>query len=87
MERKFEKKVPFFIRFAGIRGQTISLILPYQWIGFDMKALEEVTFKKEKEWIRLPLKDSKFELEVKSVYLAGGYLLQVGKSTEDREKL
>jgi signal transduction histidine kinase len=52
-----------------------------------MKALEVGTFKKEEEWIRLPLKDGKYELEVKSMSISGGYLLQVGKSTEDREKL
>ncbi|MBN1849687.1 MAG: HAMP domain-containing histidine kinase [Deltaproteobacteria bacterium] len=87
MERKYQKKVPFFIRFAGTQDETLFLILPYQWIGFDMKALESANFKRDEEWIHLPLKDGKYALEVKSTYITGGYILQVGKSTEDREKI
>ncbi len=87
MERKYQKKIPFFIRFAGTQDETRFLILPYQWIGFDMKALEAVAFEKNDGWTRLPLIDGRYELEVKSVYLTGGYILQVGKSTEDRERI
>jgi signal transduction histidine kinase len=87
MERKYQKKIPYFIRFAGTQGETLFLILPYQWIGFNMKALEAAAFKKDEGWTRLPLIGGRYELEVKSVYLTGGYILQVGKSTEDREKI
>lgn len=87
MERKYQKKIPFFVRFAGTQDETLFLILPYQWIGFNMKALETMAFKKNEGWTRLPLIGGRYELEVKSVYLTGGYILQVGKSTEDRERI
>ncbi|MFH1490997.1 MAG: HAMP domain-containing sensor histidine kinase, partial [Pseudomonadota bacterium] len=87
MGKKFSKKIPFFIRFAGTRGQTFLLILPYQWIRFDIKELDSALSDKNREWIILPLEDSRYALEVKSVDIFGGYVLQVGKSTEDREKI
>jgi heavy metal sensor kinase len=87
VEKKFEKKIPFFTRLAGRDNETLFLHIPYQWVEFDIKLLEKMTPDTTMRWTRLPLKNNRNALEVASIRLANDYLLQVGKSTEDREKI
>ncbi len=87
IEKKFEKKIPFFIRLAGRDNKTLFLYIPYQWVEFDIKQLEIMTSNITMTWARLPGKNDKNVLEVASIRLPNDYLLQVGKSTEDREKI
>lgn len=82
-ERKFEKRSSFFVRLADPSNKTVLLILPYQWAEFDLKALEERT---SEDALELASRTGSGHLEILSVRLAFGYTLQVGKSTEDREK-
>jgi len=86
IEKKFEKKIPFFVRLAGRENKTLFLFIPYQWVEFDIKQLEKVPFNTTITWARLPGKNNRNVLEVASISLSNDYLLQVGKSTEDREK-
>lgn len=87
VEKKFEKKIPFFIRLAGRENRTLFLYIPYQWVEFDIKQLEKMTPDTIIRWTRLPGKNNRKVLEVASIRLSNDYLLQVGKSTEDREKI
>ena len=87
IEKKFEKALPFFIRVAGQGNKTLLLIIPYQWAEFDIKKLEKTTSNKRITWIRLRGKKNNFELEVASIRLNNDYMLQVGKDTEDRERI
>jgi methyl-accepting chemotaxis protein len=83
-EKKFKKGNSFLVRVAGPGNRTVFLILPYQWAEFDFKVLEERSFD---GWLELASRTGKEVLEVASTRLAFGYTLQVGKSTEDREKV
>lgn len=83
-EKKFEERSSFFIRVAGPRNETIFFILPYQWAEFDFKMLEEKPFE---AWLQIPSRSGRGVLEVASAHLPFGYTLQVGKSTEEREKV
>jgi signal transduction histidine kinase len=87
VEKKFEKKIPFFIRLAGGDNETLFLHIPYQWVEFDIKQLEKMTPDSTMRWARLPGKNKRTVLEVASIRLSNDHLLQVGKSTEDREKI
>jgi signal transduction histidine kinase len=87
IEKKFEKKIPIFIRLAGPGNETLFLIIPYQWADFNIKKLEKTMPDKNAKWIRLPGKNNQYVLEVASSHLSGGYLLQAGKSNEAREKI
>lgn len=87
IEKKFEKKNPFFIRLAGPENKTLFLILPYQWAEFDIKELEKTTPNTDATWIRLSAKNNNDVLEIASTRLTNHCLLQTGKSTEDREKI
>lgn len=83
-EKKFQKTNAFLVRVAGPDNTTLFLILPYQWAEFDLKALEQEPYE---GWIELPSRTGKEVLEVASTDLAFGSALQVGKSTEDRERV
>jgi heavy metal sensor kinase len=83
-EKKFKKSNSFLVRVADMRNTTLFLILPYQWAEFDLRGLEE---KPSGDWLRVASRTGKEVLEVASTGLAFGYTLQVGKSTEEREKI
>jgi heavy metal sensor kinase len=83
-EKKFEKRSSFFVRLADPSNRTVLLILPYQWAEFDLKALEEKPLESRLE---LASRTGKGHLEIASARLAFGYTLQVGKSTEDTERV
>jgi len=83
-EKKFEKRSAFFVRLADPGNRTVLLILPYQWAEFDLKALEEKPLEGRLE---LASRTGKGHLEIASTRLAFGYTLQVGKSTEERERV
>lgn len=86
VEKKFEKQSPFFIRLADKRNKTLFLIFPYQWADFDIKQLERPDSITASEWIRLPIRYTKHNMEIASAKLPNGYLLQTGRSTERRER-
>ena len=83
-EKKFQKTNTFLVRIADPDNTTVFLILPYQWAEFNLKALEEES---PEGWVKLPSRTGKEVLDVASTGLAFGYILQVGKSTEDRERV
>jgi signal transduction histidine kinase len=87
IEKKFKKKGPFFIRLGGPDNKTLFLLIPYQWVQFDIKELERTTSNTDATWTRLPAKNNNDVLEIASTRLPNDDLLQVGKSTEDREKI
>jgi signal transduction histidine kinase len=87
IEKKFEKKNSFFIRLAGPENKTLFLLIPYQWAQFDIKKLERATFHTNTTWIRLLARNNRDVLEIASARLTDDYLLQTGRSTEDREKI
>jgi hypothetical protein len=77
----------YLIRMAGPEGMTLFLMLPYQWLGFDFKALEMGALHQKARWLLLGLNNGSNQLEVLSVPLDGGFLLQVGKSNEERNEI
>jgi heavy metal sensor kinase len=83
-EKKFKKSDSFLVRVADPMNETAFLILPYQWAEFDLKGLEE---RPVEGWLELASRTGKEVLEVASTRLFFGYALQVGKSTEDRERV
>lgn len=87
IDKKFVEKNPFLIRLADQHNRTILLILPYQWLESNLKRLEDEDFSKGLKWISLPIKNNEYEMEVGSIFLKESYILQVGKSNEEREKI
>lgn len=87
LEKKSSKGNPFFVRIAGPQNSTIYLANPEQWSNFDLSRLENETHVEGESWISLPARGGESALEIQSLRQGDGILLQVGKSTEDREEL
>src|SRR5581483_7015165 len=76
---------PLFIRVAGPNGKTLFLNRPREWDSVDLSSLEMKT-SQEGAWIDLPEEDH-HRLEIASLRMADGIILQVGKSTRERDEL
>jgi len=86
---KFEKYAGkpniFFVRVAGPENRALLMYFPDQWAGFDLNRLEGPG--KTERWLRLEAGEPEDVLEVTTSILPDGFILQVGKSTGDREGL
>ena len=87
VHRKFEKEQPFVVRIASPANETLLLILPDQWMEFDIKQLEQITSNTSITWTPLRDRNGKNAFEVGSIRLADRHVLQVGKGVEDRERI
>lgn len=86
-EKKFVRKISFFIRLTGGDDDKQLLVFPYQWAEFDIKELEKVRPTQKTIWINVSGSDPGGDLVVASKGLENDYLLQVGKSTGEREQI
>lgn len=86
LEENSRSAGPLFIRLAGADRKTLFLNRPREWNSVDLSALETGTAPDEETWISLPEKDH-HRLEIASLRMADGIVLQVGKSTKEREEL
>lgn len=78
---------PFFVRTLGTRQDVIFLSMPEAWRRFDLSQLATPPLSGEQTWARLETGAGGDVLEVASVRLFDGTLLQVGMSTERRDEL
>lgn len=87
LDKHASGKNTYFIRLAGAQNNTLLLNIPEQeqWVGFDLKQLEKSYTHANKEWLRLRAKEE--VIQIASLHLPDGYLLQVGKSTENQADL
>jgi len=84
---KFHRKNPFFIRVAENSNRTFNIFSPHLWNEFDLNLIETFTLDNNKSWIRLPANEDDYDLVIKSTRLQDGRWLQVGMSTEDRQRI
>jgi signal transduction histidine kinase len=72
----------FFVRVVNPFNEVALLIVPPDWITFDPKAL--AAYGVAKAWIRIPQTEEK-DLVFNSIRLFDGSILQVGRSTDNRQ--
>ena len=78
----------FFARVTGPGNTTLFITNPEAWKDFELTRLEAPVIFPIEDWVRLPMKShADVVLEIASRRLANGVLMQVGKSTEEREEL
>ena len=77
----------FLLRVADNSNRTSYLFFPEQWQSFDRSKLEKIPPDKEKPWIRLSDPQVRFALDISSARLSTDYWIQVGTSTEERERV
>ena len=75
---------PFLVRMIGPDGTIIFLGTPERWGEFDLEHLGSAARRPEGDWISLHARRGDKVVDVKSVRMPDGALLQVGKTTEDR---
>ncbi|WP_396626468.1 sensor histidine kinase [Luteitalea sp.] len=78
---------PLFVRLLGPGEELTFFSMPQQWRRFDLSQLDTPRLSGEQTWATLDTGDGGDELEVASVRLADGTLLQVGRSTDRRKEL
>jgi heavy metal sensor kinase len=87
LDRTAGSKEDFFVRLANRENKTVLIDVPPEYREFDVRALERM--KSNPHTLRLQIQERHrhVALELTSIPLAGGYTLQVGKSTEERERI
>jgi signal transduction histidine kinase len=78
---------PLFVRTVGPGQQLVFFSSPQEWRQLDLSQLETPMGIGEQAWSSLDLGEGGDVLEVASVRLPDGTLLQVGRSTERRREL
>lgn len=74
----------YMLRVASKYNSTLFLFLPANWISYGPSRLESLTQIREGEIIRLPSQTNRTKLEIASLSLPDGNILQVGVSTKRR---
>jgi len=81
------KTRPFFIQYHAPKDAQPSRFLPEEWTEFDLTALERVGPEKAELWLAFDSLHEASGLEVMSLRLADGLLLQVGRTTDVRQEM
>jgi len=84
--RDSDKDKSFFVRLAGQRGSVLLLVAPDDWVQFDTSALDRGGDPSRPVWLRIP-KDEQRDFTIAAMRLPDGSVLQVGRSTNNREIL
>ncbi len=77
---------PFLARLAGAGGETVILRVPEGWEEFDPDALPKTAAAGGAGWTHLK-EGEEDEIEVRSMRLRDGSLLQMGQTIDEREDL
>jgi signal transduction histidine kinase len=84
LERRSGQREPLFVRVVGPFEDVLLYSLPEAWGAFD---LSELGGAGDSLWGRVQARDRNATLEIATLPLGGGTVLQVGKTTETRETL
>ena len=74
----------YLLRLADPENSTLFLDLPGEWETFNLAPLFNSRSITSRDFIVLKSRDERYKLEVKTLVLDSGYLVQIGSSTEDR---
>src|SRR5262249_40790496 len=86
LEEKSGKGEDLFVRVSGAHGETLFLNDAKRWKDLDLKQGEYVQSGSEQP-IQAGTRDRRDGLEIESIALPDGNILQVGQSTEEQEAL
>lgn len=84
IEQRSGRREPLFVRLVGPFEDVLLYSLPETWGAFD---LSELAGGPNAIWGQVPARDRNAILEVATLPLGGGTVLQVGKTSESRDEL
>ena len=85
LERRSGLREPLFVRVVGPFQDVLLYSLPEAWGAFDLSEFSDEGG--DSFWGRVQARDRNAALEIATLPLGGGTVLQVGKTTESREAL
>jgi signal transduction histidine kinase len=84
--RETDKSRAFFVRVAGLTGTVLLMNVPDNWVQFDAAALQPGGDLSHLVWLRIP-RDEESDLTIASLRLPDNSILEVGRSTRNRESV
>lgn len=87
VKRKFHRQHPFLVRIADSGNRTVGLYLPTPWTEFNTDKLEDMDPQVQPRWLSLSAIGGSHSLDVASIRLGSSYWLQVGMSSEERDRI
>lgn len=84
IEQRSGTREPLFVRVVGPFEDVLLYSLPETWGAFD---LSDLPGGPNQIWSQIPARDRNAVLEVATINVGGGSVLQVGKTTEARNQL
>ena len=87
LERMIIEERIYMLRVTGQRNNTLYLYVPTHWTGYNLGRLEALSYIREGEIIRLSSQNDRSELEISSLKLPDGNILQIGISTKRRQEV
>jgi signal transduction histidine kinase len=83
-ERRTHNHEDTFVRLADPANNTQLIEVPHELSRFDWRALERSAAAPDQRWMELPAGDENERVEIAVHHLSDGSVLQVGKSTDER---
>ena len=83
----FNRSKPLFIRIADDKNKTLKIFFPNQWKNFDLSHIEKLFPDNSKKWIQIAATVENYILELNSMLSPNDNWIQVGMSSEGREKV
>jgi signal transduction histidine kinase len=82
--RDADKPRSFFVRVAGVSGTVLLMNVPDDWVHFNPGALQAGGDMSRLVWLRIP-QDAERDFTIASMRLPDSSVLEVGRSTSNRE--
>jgi signal transduction histidine kinase len=87
LERMVVEDRIYMLRIAGRGNNTLYVYVPAHWSGYDLSRLGALAYIREGDIIRLSSSTDASALEVSSIRLPDGNILQIGISTRRRQEI
>jgi heavy metal sensor kinase len=87
LERLVIEERLYMLRIAGRSNNTLYLYVPAHWSEYNPSFLETLPVIREGEFIQLPSGNDRSILEISSLKLPDGNILQIGISTKRRQEV
>jgi signal transduction histidine kinase len=87
LDRLSTRDRPFFLRIADAENREVLVSMPRSWSSFDFFVLETLSPSSLPAFMSLSSQEKKFRIEVTTMKLDDDLFIQVGGSTEMRERV
>ncbi len=87
LDRLSKRDRPFFLRIADAENQEVLVSMPRSWGSFEFSVLQRIPPSSLPAFMSVSSNEKDFRIEVTTLELEDGLYIQVGGSTEMRERV